>query len=162
LSFSVNAASLLTILSNSSKAGSGGRNTGGGGMLTAANGRGRNNKGDLEQLQLLHSFFSRLVDDMAASVQRLALQDFNQWLVRAVSKQHQQGHELLNTQMQHSGAGTPTGWEMAGAHGRQQHWLAALAAEHHPGGGGGGGVNVCHMSYLSVISVCCAGFCPVW
>ncbi|WIA12907.1 hypothetical protein OEZ85_006525 [Tetradesmus obliquus] len=36
---------------------------------------------DLEHLQQLHAFFSGLVDDMAAAVQRLALQGFNQWLV---------------------------------------------------------------------------------
>lgn len=37
---------------------------------------------DLEHLQQLHAFFSGLVDDMAAAVQRLALQGFHQWLVR--------------------------------------------------------------------------------
>eukprot|EP00883_Tetradesmus_obliquus_P013560 jgi/Sobl393_1/6519/SZX69264.1 len=36
---------------------------------------------DLEHLQQLHAFFSGLVDDMAAAVQRLALQGFHQWLV---------------------------------------------------------------------------------
>ncbi|WIA33058.1 hypothetical protein OEZ86_006214 [Tetradesmus obliquus] len=36
---------------------------------------------DVEHLQQLHAFFSGLVDDMAAAVQRLALQGFNQWLV---------------------------------------------------------------------------------
>jgi hypothetical protein len=36
---------------------------------------------DLEHLQQLHTFFSGLGDDMAAAVQRLALQGFNQWLV---------------------------------------------------------------------------------
>lgn len=36
---------------------------------------------DLEHLQQLHVFFSGLVDDMAAAVQRLAMQGFNQWLV---------------------------------------------------------------------------------
>jgi phosphoserine phosphatase len=36
---------------------------------------------DLEHLQQLHTFFCSLGDDMAAAVQRLALQGFNQWLV---------------------------------------------------------------------------------
>jgi phosphoserine phosphatase len=41
---------------------------------------------DLEHLQQLHAFFSGLVDDMAAAVQRLALQGFNQWLVSEQSR----------------------------------------------------------------------------
>eukprot|EP00878_Enallax_costatus_P009381 GHUV01009803.1.p1 GENE.GHUV01009803.1~~GHUV01009803.1.p1 ORF type:complete len:288 (+),score=116.50 GHUV01009803.1:305-1168(+) len=38
---------------------------------------------DLEHLQQLHAFFSSLVDDLTAAVQKLALQGFNQWLVSA-------------------------------------------------------------------------------
>lgn len=63
------------MLSQPCAGGSSGASTGGGGAKRLS---GR----ELESLQQLHAFFSGLVDDMAAAVQRLALQGFNQWLVR--------------------------------------------------------------------------------
>ena len=67
------AGSLLSILSAA-----------GGG--SSGNSRGRLSRKEQAHLAELHGYFSKLVDDLTASVQHLAMLDFNNWLVRIGQK----------------------------------------------------------------------------
>jgi hypothetical protein len=64
--------SLLSILSAAGGGGSG-------------NSRGRLSRKEQAHLAELHGYFSKLVDDLTASVQHLAMLDFNNWLVRTAA-----------------------------------------------------------------------------